>query len=118
MCQPASTDAPIISSPTTWRELIRFRAESGFADALANSGILADAPSGKWETPDAERVRRRLLSTHIRLSDNMAPDVYENFVHIPNVLAHRGWRHVRITSREWHRDRQSAINRIRAGLTG
>ncbi len=44
------------------------------------------------------------------------PDVYEDYVHVPNVLAHRGWRHLRVNAREWHRERPRVIERIRAAL--
>jgi hypothetical protein len=44
-------------------------------------------------------------------------DVYEDYVHVPNVLAHRGWKHLRVTAREWHRDPQAVINRVRKGLS-
>ncbi|WP_035610602.1 AAA domain-containing protein [Haloferula sp. BvORR071] len=43
-------------------------------------------------------------------------DIYEDYVHVPNVLAHRGWRHLRITSRQWHRDPAGVIRRIRGML--
>lgn len=43
-------------------------------------------------------------------------DVYEDYVHVPNVLAHRGWKHLRITAREWHQDPQAVIRRVREGL--
>lgn len=44
-------------------------------------------------------------------------DVYEDFVHVPNVLAHRGWMHLRVTAREWHRDSRAVINRVRKSLS-
>ena len=43
-------------------------------------------------------------------------DVYEDYVHVPNVLAHRGWKHLRITAREWHQHPQAVIRRVREGL--
>ena len=43
-------------------------------------------------------------------------DIYEDHVHVPNVLKHRGWRHLRVHSREWHRERDCVIERIRAAL--
>ena len=43
-------------------------------------------------------------------------DVYEDYVHVPNVLAHRGWRHLRVTSRQWHRHTEATIVRIRNAL--
>lgn len=43
-------------------------------------------------------------------------DTYEDHVHVPNVLRHRGWRHLRVHSREWHRDREHVIGRIREAL--
>ncbi|WP_367870743.1 AAA domain-containing protein [Luteolibacter sp. Populi] len=43
-------------------------------------------------------------------------DVYEDYVHVPNVLAHRGWRHLRVTSRQWHRDPAAVMSRIRGML--
>jgi AAA domain/REase_MTES_1575/Protein of unknown function (DUF4011) len=44
-------------------------------------------------------------------------DVYEDYVHVPNVLAHRGWRHLRVTSRQWHRCQEATLQRIRNALT-
>lgn len=39
-------------------------------------------------------------------------DIYESYVHVPNVLAHRKWKHIRVNAREWHRDRQNVIRQI------
>jgi hypothetical protein len=44
-------------------------------------------------------------------------DVYEDYVHVPNVLAHRGWKHLRITAREWHQNPQAVINKVRKKLS-
>lgn len=44
-------------------------------------------------------------------------DVYEDYVHVPNVLAHRGWKHLRITSRQWHKDPSAVIALIRKSLS-
>ena len=44
------------------------------------------------------------------------PDIYEDYVHVPNVLAHRNWSHLRITSREWHRNKAEILTRIAAAL--
>jgi hypothetical protein len=46
-----------------------------------------------------------------------APDIYEDYVHVPNVLAHRQWRHLRVNAREWHRERTRILERIRAALS-
>jgi hypothetical protein len=45
-----------------------------------------------------------------------ACEVYEDYVHIPNVLKHRRWRHLRVTSREWHLRRDAILERINAEL--
>jgi hypothetical protein len=45
-----------------------------------------------------------------------ANGVFEDYVHIPNVLAHRQWRHLRVNAREWHRDRARVIARIRTAV--
>lgn len=47
---------------------------------------------------------------------NALGDTYEDHVHVPNVLKHRGWRHLRVHSREWHRERDRVIERIREAL--
>ncbi len=44
-------------------------------------------------------------------------DVYEDYVHVPNVLAHRGWKHLRVTAREWHRNQDEVMHRVREGLS-
>jgi hypothetical protein len=54
----------------------------------------------------------------ILCEDGTGPvDVYEDYVHVPNVLAHRGWKHLRVTARDWHRDPQAVIRRVRDGLS-
>ncbi|MFA6564883.1 MAG: AAA domain-containing protein [Verrucomicrobiia bacterium] len=45
------------------------------------------------------------------------PSVFEDYVHVPNVLAHRQWRHLWVNAREWHRERPRVIERIRASLS-
>lgn len=53
----------------------------------------------------------------ILCEDGTGPvDVYEDYVHVPNVLAHRGWKHLRVTARDWHRDPQAVMCRVRDGL--
>jgi len=47
---------------------------------------------------------------------NPAAQVYEDYVHIPNVLKHRRWKHLRVTSREWHLQRDQVLQRISDGL--
>ncbi len=44
-------------------------------------------------------------------------EVYENYVHIPNVLKHRGWKHLRVNSREWHLRRESILERVISELS-
>ncbi|CAN5519382.1 hypothetical protein BH20VER1_BH20VER1_20800 [soil metagenome] len=41
-------------------------------------------------------------------------DVYEQFVHIPNVLTQRKWRYLRVSARDWHLRRDQTLERIRA----
>lgn len=45
------------------------------------------------------------------LFDEVVPDesVYERHVHIPNVLAQRGWKLLRISSREWDKNREEVL---------
>ena len=38
-------------------------------------------------------------------------------VHTPQVLAARGWKTVSVNARDWHRDRDAEIARIRTALT-
>ncbi|MDB6003875.1 MAG: hypothetical protein JWR15_862, partial [Prosthecobacter sp.] len=54
---------------------IRFLFESAYADALADTGIFQRVSNELAEVPSADRVRRRLLAGHVRLSPSMAPDV-------------------------------------------
>lgn len=56
-------------------EAVRFRSELTFADQLVDTGVFENRL--RPEQPDAERVRRRLLSTHLKLSPNMAPEVFD-----------------------------------------
>jgi hypothetical protein len=44
--------------------------------------------------------------------------VFEEYVHVPDVLARRGWRHVWINAREWHRDRERILLKVRSNLSG
>lgn len=61
---------------------------------------------------DAHRYALAILC-----DDGSAPgDTFEDHVHVPNVLKHRGWRHLRVNSREWHRERDRVIERIRTAL--
>lgn len=45
-----------------------------------------------------------------------AESVFERHVHIPNVLASRGWKLLRISSREWDGNRAQVLAEIRAAL--
>jgi hypothetical protein len=58
-------------------ERIRFSRELALADHLASMAFSDGAPASSHECPSAERVRRRLLARHVRLSENMAPEVFE-----------------------------------------
>jgi hypothetical protein len=53
---------------------LRFSSELAFSDALISTGIFthANLPA----LPDADHVRRQLLTGHIRLSENMAPEIF------------------------------------------
>jgi hypothetical protein len=42
--------------------------------------------------------------------------VFESYVHVPNVLARRGWKHFWINSRQWHRDRNAVLTKLRAAV--
>ena len=50
---------------------VRFSHEFAFADQLAS--VCFHAGGKLPELPSAERIRRQLLSSHVRLSENMAP---------------------------------------------
>ena len=58
-------------------ERIRFSRELTFADQLASKAFPPDREATPSERPSADRVRRRLLTTHIKLSANMAPEVFD-----------------------------------------
>jgi len=58
-------------------ERIRFSRELVFADDLASRVFPAGRAEVPRERPSVERVRRRLLTTHIKLSENMAPEVFD-----------------------------------------
>lgn len=55
-------------------ERIRFSREPAFADRLATE--LFAGSQGLPELPTSERVRRRLLTSHVKLTENMAPEVF------------------------------------------
>lgn len=63
-------------------------------------------------TDDAHRYALAILCD----DGSALGDTYEDHVHIPNVLKHRGWRHLRVHSREWHRERDRVIERIREAV--
>ncbi len=63
-------------------------------------------------TDDAHRYALAILCD----DGSALGDTYEDHVHVPNVLKHRGWRHLRVHSREWHRERDRVIERIREAL--
>jgi len=43
-------------------------------------------------------------------------DVFENHIHVPGVLATRGWRLLRFSSREWDLNRDKVLSEIRAAI--
>jgi hypothetical protein len=43
-------------------------------------------------------------------------NVSEDYVHVPNVLAHRRWKYLRVNARDWHLDRAKVMERIRLAL--
>jgi hypothetical protein len=45
-----------------------------------------------------------------------AESVFERHVHVPNVLANRGWKLIRISSREWDIQREFILRKIKAAL--
>jgi hypothetical protein len=55
---------------------IRFPSELTLADELLLTGVLGLGNSYYFEVQDSERIRRRLLATHVRLTENMAPEVF------------------------------------------
>lgn len=58
-------------------ERIRFSRELAFADHLASRVFPEGRAATTRERPSVERVRRRLLTTHVKLSENMAPEVFD-----------------------------------------
>ena len=54
------------------------------------------------------------------LFDEAVPveSIFERHIHIPNVLASRGWKLLRISSREWDRNRVQVLAEIRTVLGG
>jgi hypothetical protein len=48
--------------------------------------------------------------------DSPQPDVFEELVHIPNVLRHRGWRWIWVDPREWHLQPDRVLERIQAAM--
>lgn len=73
-------------SEATGMEMIRFIHESTYADALVGIGLFRRSASELMEAPTADRVRRRLLAGHVRLSENMAPDVFAHARHATDAL--------------------------------
>jgi hypothetical protein len=43
---------------------------------------------------------------------------HERWVHVPGVLAARGWKHIRVTSREWHMNRDLVLERLKRAVRG
>jgi len=58
-------------------ERVRFRGENVFADELVATGIFSSGTAIENDRPDCDRIRRRLLTTHIKLTENMVPEVFE-----------------------------------------
>lgn len=45
-------------------------------------------------------------------------DAYEKYVHIPNVLCHRGWHsHLRVSARDWHLKKENILSRIESAIS-
>jgi hypothetical protein len=53
----------------------------------------------------------------ILCDDGSGPsNVSEDYVQVPNVLAHRRWKYLRVNARDWHLDRAKVMERIRLAL--
>lgn len=72
---PTETANPLPSSLDP--ETIRFSGENRFADEFLGSDVIRGLHISDQATTPSERVRRQLLSSHIRLSQTMAPDVFD-----------------------------------------
>ncbi len=71
-------------------EAIRFRSEIKFADELVEHAWIARAimtgEEETWSVPSSDRVRRRLLASHVRLTPNMAPELFSHCEHAAKAL--------------------------------
>lgn len=102
--------------PASWVPL-----NAQVALALEKLGIKCEVDVGTsdFRVPlavvDAADPRRYQLGI---LFDEAVPAeaVFERHVHIPNVLASRGWKLMRISSREWDLNRAQVLEEIRAAL--
>jgi hypothetical protein len=85
--------------------------------ALEKAGLVVESLIGtsEFRLPVAvvRREDQRQYALAVLCEDGTSGNgVYEDYVHVPNVLAQRGWRHLRVTAREWHRERARVIERI------
>ena len=89
--------------------------------ALERQGVATETDVGTSEFRIALAVIDPARRDHYRLGilceeGEREHPVMESHVHIPNVLELRGWRFVRVTSREWLRDRDDVLRRIEQAL--
>ncbi len=50
----------------------------------------------------------------ILCDEGSAPsNIYEDYVHIPNILHFRQWKHLRVNAHDWHRNKQEIISKIK-----
>lgn len=68
------SDEPIPDARPDYANRLRFDCETAFADELAATGIFRR--NEMLALPDDDTVRRSLLTTHLRLSEGMAPEIY------------------------------------------
>lgn len=64
----------------------RFQPETAYADALTQTSLIQKLSAEFADLPTADRVRRKLLAGHVRLSENMAPDVFSYSRHATEAL--------------------------------
>ena len=74
----------LLSATSADPERLRSPAELRFADSLAATGILNNLSC--VSLPAADRIRRHLLTTHIRLSESMAPEIFRWSNHAATAL--------------------------------
>ena len=93
------------------------------ADALRAAGLQCDTDIGTSEFRIPLAIGDPGKPGHYRVAvlcdeGHQEHGAHERWVHVPGVLAARGWQHIRVTAREWHQNRELVLERLTRAAQG